>query len=112
MTQVKENELPSTRRLLKATAVAIVVAGLILVTTVQPGVNEDEIGAIVKYGIERTWVTGVSLQPATYSGRHVLPEFARDRKHGDAMYLWIMDADESASPKSVVCKSCGSQRAS
>ena len=33
MTQVKENELPSTRRLLKATAVAIVVAGLILVTT-------------------------------------------------------------------------------
>lgn len=46
----------------------------ILVTTVQPGVNEHELGDIVKFGLERSWITGVSLQPATYSGRHVLPE--------------------------------------
>jgi uncharacterized radical SAM superfamily Fe-S cluster-containing enzyme len=45
-----------------------------LVVTLQPGVNEHEIGAIVKFGVERPWVTGVSFQPATYSGRHVLPE--------------------------------------
>src|SRR5215218_7284668 len=45
-----------------------------LVTTLQPGVNEHEVGAIVKFGLERPWVTGVSFQPATYSGRHVLPE--------------------------------------
>ena len=45
-----------------------------LVTTLQPGVNEDQIGAIVKFGLERPWVTGISFQPATYSGRHVLPE--------------------------------------
>ncbi|MFO0965049.1 MAG: radical SAM protein [Gemmataceae bacterium] len=45
-----------------------------LVTTVQSGVNEDELGAIVRFGLERPWVTGVSFQPATYSGRHVLPE--------------------------------------
>jgi uncharacterized radical SAM superfamily Fe-S cluster-containing enzyme len=45
-----------------------------LVATLQPGVNEHEIGAIVKFGLERPWVTGVSLQPATYSGRYVLPE--------------------------------------
>ena len=50
-----------------------------LVTTVQPGVNDHQLGAIVKYGLERTWVTGVSLQPATYSGRHVLPEQLEER---------------------------------
>jgi uncharacterized radical SAM superfamily Fe-S cluster-containing enzyme len=46
---------------------------VILVTTLQPGVNEHEIGAIVKFGLERPWITGISFQPATYSGRHVLP---------------------------------------
>lgn len=56
-------------------------AGLrtILVTTLQPGVNDDEIGAIVRFGLERPWVTGVSFQPATYSGRHVLPEVLERR---------------------------------
>ncbi len=45
-----------------------------LVCTLQPDVNDREIGAIVKFGLERPWITGVSFQPATYSGRHVLPE--------------------------------------
>ena len=45
----------------------------ILVTTLQPGVNDHEIGDIVKFGLERRWITGISFQPATYSGRHVLP---------------------------------------
>lgn len=44
-----------------------------LVTTVQPGVNEHQLGAIIDYALARPWITGVSLQPATYSGRHVLP---------------------------------------
>ncbi len=44
-----------------------------LVCTLQPGLNDHEVGAIVKYGLERPWVTGVSFQPATYSGRYVLP---------------------------------------
>src|SRR4029077_15919482 len=46
---------------------------VILVATLHPGVNDQDIGAIVKFGLERSWVTGVSFQPATYSGRHVLP---------------------------------------
>jgi uncharacterized radical SAM superfamily Fe-S cluster-containing enzyme len=46
---------------------------VILVTTLHPGVNDRDIGAIVKFGLERPWITGVSFQPATYSGRHVLP---------------------------------------
>ena len=45
-----------------------------LVVTLQPGVNDHEIGALVKFGIARPWITGISFQPATYSGRHVLPE--------------------------------------
>ena len=45
-----------------------------LVTTLQPGVNEREIGPIVRFGLERPWITGISFQPATYSGRFVLPE--------------------------------------
>src|SRR5262249_32921575 len=44
-----------------------------LVTTLQAGVNEHEVGAIVKFGVGRPWITGISFQPATYSGRHVLP---------------------------------------
>ncbi|MFN9717305.1 MAG: radical SAM protein [Planctomycetota bacterium] len=46
----------------------------ILVCTVQPRVNDHEIGRLVEFGIERPWITGVSFQPATYSGRFVMPE--------------------------------------
>ena len=45
-----------------------------LVTTLQPDVNEHQIGPIVRFGLERPWITGISFQPATYSGRFVLPE--------------------------------------
>ena len=51
----------------------------ILVCTVQPGINDDEIGRIVDFAIERPWITGVSFQPATYSGRTVLPQSLEDR---------------------------------
>lgn len=51
----------------------------LLVTTLQPGVNDHEIGRIVQFGLERPWVTGISFQPATYSGRHVLPETLEKR---------------------------------
>jgi uncharacterized radical SAM superfamily Fe-S cluster-containing enzyme len=46
----------------------------ILVCTVQAGVNEHEIPRIVKFAMDRAWVTGVSFQPATYVGRFVLPD--------------------------------------
>ena len=45
-----------------------------LVATLQTRVNEQEIGPIVRFGLDRPWITGVSFQPATYSGRFVLPE--------------------------------------
>lgn len=50
-----------------------------LVATLQPGVNDDELGELVRYCAVRPWITGLSLQPATYSGRHVLPEELENR---------------------------------
>jgi tetraether lipid synthase len=50
-----------------------------LVTTLQTDVNEHEVGSIVRFGLERPWITGVSFQPATYSGRHVLPDHLERR---------------------------------
>ena len=45
-----------------------------LVSTLQGGINEQQIGPLVQFGVDRPWITGISFQPATYSGRHVLPE--------------------------------------
>ena len=45
-----------------------------LVTTLQAGVNDDQMGPLVEFGLARPFITGISFQPATYSGRHVLPE--------------------------------------
>jgi uncharacterized radical SAM superfamily Fe-S cluster-containing enzyme len=45
-----------------------------LVSTLQGGVNNEQLGPIVEFGLARPWITGISFQPATYSGRHVLPE--------------------------------------
>jgi 7,8-dihydro-6-hydroxymethylpterin dimethyltransferase len=44
-----------------------------LVPTLQAGVNDDQMGPLVEFGLSRPWITGISFQPATYSGRHVLP---------------------------------------
>lgn len=45
-----------------------------LVATLQGGVNDDQLGPLVQFGLARPNITGISFQPATYSGRHVLPE--------------------------------------
>src|SRR5262249_2716113 len=50
-----------------------------LVPTLQAGVNKDQLGRIVEFGLARPWITGISFQPATYSGRHVLPEQLEQR---------------------------------
>lgn len=41
-----------------------------LTATIARGVNEDEIGAIVKFGVEQKMVRGVTFQPITNVGRH------------------------------------------
>lgn len=44
--------------------------GVILVPAIERGVNEHEIGSIVRFGIEHPAVKGISFQPAFHSGRH------------------------------------------
>jgi uncharacterized radical SAM superfamily Fe-S cluster-containing enzyme len=50
-----------------------------LASTLQAKVNDDQWGALVKFGLERPWITGINLQPATYSGRYYLPEELEER---------------------------------
>jgi len=50
-----------------------------LVATMQGGVNGEQMGPLVEFGVARPWITGISFQPATYSGRHVLPETLEQR---------------------------------
>lgn len=52
---------------------------LTLAVTLQGGVNDNEIGNIVDFAVARPWVTGINFQPATYSGRHVLPDQLENR---------------------------------
>ncbi len=45
-----------------------------LVCTLQAGVNDNAPAELVEFARYRPTITGLSLQPATYSGRHVTPE--------------------------------------
>ncbi|GAC1332521.1 MAG: hypothetical protein NVS2B16_26130 [Chloroflexota bacterium] len=44
--------------------------GVILVPAIERGVNEHEVGAIVRFGIEHPAVKGISFQAAFHSGRY------------------------------------------
>jgi len=50
-----------------------------LVTTLQGNLNLDEVGPITQFALDRSWITGVSFQPATYSGRWVAPATLEQR---------------------------------
>lgn len=50
-----------------------------LVAAMQAGVNEHEVGDLLQLARERPWISGLSLQPATYSGRYFLPEELEQR---------------------------------
>jgi uncharacterized radical SAM superfamily Fe-S cluster-containing enzyme len=50
-----------------------------LVPTLQAGVNDDQLGPLVEFGLARPFITGISFQPATYSGRHMLPQQLESR---------------------------------
>ncbi len=45
--------------------------GVSLAAAVERGVNEDEVGAIVRFGVEHPAVNGVFFQPVTHSGRYL-----------------------------------------
>jgi uncharacterized radical SAM superfamily Fe-S cluster-containing enzyme len=43
--------------------------GVSLAAAVERGINDDELGAIVRFGVEHPAVSGVFFQPVTHSGR-------------------------------------------
>ena len=47
--------------------------------TLQGGVNDDQLGPLIQFAKERPWIGGINFQPATYSGRHELPETLENR---------------------------------
>lgn len=54
--------------------------GVILVPTLVPGINTDEIGAIVRFALDRfPTVRAVHFQPVTYLGRYPEPPVDADR---------------------------------
>lgn len=54
--------------------------GVVLVPTLVPGINTDNVGAILKLALELApAVRGVHFQPASYFGRHPGPPEAADR---------------------------------
>ena len=50
-----------------------------LVSTLQAGVNEDQIGPLAHFAANRPWITGLSFQPTTYTGRYFLPQDLESR---------------------------------
>jgi uncharacterized radical SAM superfamily Fe-S cluster-containing enzyme len=44
----------------------------ILVAAVERGVNEHEVGPLVKFGLEHPAVRGINFQPVTHTGHHLL----------------------------------------
>jgi uncharacterized radical SAM superfamily Fe-S cluster-containing enzyme len=62
------------KKLLALENLAEVGLNVTLVATLQGGVNEGAPADLLDFAKGQPHVTGLSLQPATYSGRHVLPE--------------------------------------
>ncbi len=49
---------------------AAIGCGVVLVPAIMRGVNDHEVGAIVKFALEHPAVRGINFQPAFYAGRH------------------------------------------
>lgn len=62
------------KKLLALANLAEVGLNVTLVATLQGGLNEGAPADLLEFAKGQPHVTGLSLQPATYSGRHVLPE--------------------------------------
>jgi uncharacterized radical SAM superfamily Fe-S cluster-containing enzyme len=61
--------------------------GVSLVAAVEKGLNEHELGAIVRFGVSHLAVRTVALQPVTHSGRHVEFDPLQRLTNADVMKL-------------------------
>lgn len=58
-----------------------------LVAAIERGVNEHEVGAIVRFGLEHPAVKSVVFQPVTHAGRHVEFDPMQRLTNADVMHL-------------------------
>jgi 7,8-dihydro-6-hydroxymethylpterin dimethyltransferase len=60
---------------------------VVLVPAIERGVNEDEIGRIVRFGLDHPAVKGINFQPAFHAGRHVRHDPLRRMTNPDIIAL-------------------------
>jgi hypothetical protein len=60
---------------------------VILVPAIERGVNEHEIGRIVRFGLDHAAVRGINFQPAFHAGRHVRHDPMRRMTNPDIIAL-------------------------
>lgn len=60
---------------------------VILVPAIERGVNENEIGRIVRFGLDHPAVKGINFQPAFHAGRHVRHDPMRRITNPDVIAL-------------------------
>jgi hypothetical protein len=58
-----------------------------LVAAVEKGVNEHELGAIVRFGVSHPAVNSVVFQPVTHAGRHLVFDPLERLTNADVMHL-------------------------
>jgi uncharacterized radical SAM superfamily Fe-S cluster-containing enzyme len=58
------------KKLLALDRLAAIGCTVILVPAIERGVNEHEIGKIIRFGLEHPAVKGINFQPAFHAGRH------------------------------------------
>src|SRR5207302_816740 len=92
---------------------------VILVPAVERGVNEHEIGPIVRFGMAHPAVKGVAFQPVTHSGRHVPFDPTQRVTNADVIHalakLWSASAFAGSRPTDahfdrLGCAACGIDR--
>jgi uncharacterized radical SAM superfamily Fe-S cluster-containing enzyme len=65
-----------------------------LVAAVERGVNEHEVGAIVRFGVRHPAVMSVAFQPVTHSGRHIAFDPLERLTNADVMKLLAAQVPE------------------
>jgi uncharacterized radical SAM superfamily Fe-S cluster-containing enzyme len=68
--------------------------GVTLVAALERGINEHEVGDIVRYGVSHPAVSSVVFQPVTHSGRHVVFDPLNRLTNADVIRLCVQQMPE------------------
>lgn len=77
-----------------------------LVVTLQKGLNDDEIGAVIKYGLEQRCVRGVTFQPTQVAGRNENFDASKHRITLTEVRQQIIDQSGIFTPEDVIPVPC------